>query len=86
MCSSIEAATDRADDAGRWRSRGLTTIVFAERDDGTWRATQRGVDVVGYGATAADAAAAYCRRMRSGEDAGCAGASDGRGLAGDGSA
>lgn len=51
------AATDVA-----WHRRRWTTIVLEEHGDG-WRATQTGVDVEGRGATAADAAAAYCRRI-----------------------
>lgn len=38
----------------------LTTVVLEESGDGRWRATQTGVDVVGYGETAAAAATAYC--------------------------
>lgn len=46
-----------------WYRRRTTTIVLEETDDGDWHATQRGVDVHGYGETAAAAAAAYCRRI-----------------------
>ncbi|WP_415381671.1 hypothetical protein [Halosimplex sp. TS25] len=44
------------------RRRRWTTIVLEEDGDG-WRATQTGVAAEGHGATAADAAAAYCRRI-----------------------
>jgi len=40
-----------------------TTIVLEERPGGGWRATQTGIGVEGHGETAADAAAAYCRRI-----------------------
>lgn len=65
-----EVGTDGQDGAtASWRGRRWTTIVLEERGDG-WRATQTGVAAVGYGATAADAAAAYCRRIaETGEDA-----------------
>ncbi|PSQ01953.1 hypothetical protein BRC95_11535 [Halobacteriales archaeon QS_5_68_33] len=43
--------------------RHWTTIVLEERDDGAWRATQRGVPVEGRAKTAAAAAAAYCRKV-----------------------
>lgn len=46
----------------RRRRRHWTTIVLESYGEG-WRATQTGVDVEGHGATAADAAAAYCRRI-----------------------
>lgn len=46
-----------------WKHRRTTTIVLEQGDDGGWHATQRGVDVHGYGDTAAAAAAAYCRRV-----------------------
>lgn len=46
-----------------WQRERTTTIVLEENTDGTWHATQRGVDVHGYGETAAAAAAAYCRRI-----------------------
>lgn len=46
-----------------WRTRGWTTILLEERDDGGWRATQGGVSVEGRGETAALAAAEYCRRV-----------------------
>lgn len=46
-----------------WKHERTTTIVLEGRADGTWHATQRGVDVHGYGDTAAAAAAAYCRRV-----------------------
>lgn len=44
------------------RSRSdRSTVVLEETDDGRWRATQPGVAVTGYGDTAAEAAAEYCR-------------------------
>lgn len=46
-----------------WKHERPTTIVLEERAGGTWHATQRGVDVHGYGDTAAAAAAAYCSRV-----------------------
>lgn len=52
----------------RWRSRGRTTISIESNDDGEWRASQRGVDVVGRGETAALAAAAYCLRVEAGDE------------------
>lgn len=45
--------------ARRWRSPRMTTVIL-DREEGEWYAT-RGVDVVGHGETAADAAAEYCR-------------------------
>ncbi|MFQ3293226.1 MAG: hypothetical protein ACI9PP_000109 [Halobacteriales archaeon] len=50
-----------AETAQRWMNPRTTTVVLDEREDGTWFATQRGVDVVGQGETAAKAAAEYCR-------------------------
>lgn len=47
--------------ARRWRNARMTTVILNKEDDGEWDATQRGVDVVGHGETAADAAATYCR-------------------------
>ncbi|WP_436924709.1 hypothetical protein [Halosimplex amylolyticum] len=44
------------------RRRRWTTIVLEEHPGG-WRATQTGVAAEGHGETAADAAAAYCRRI-----------------------
>ena len=43
--------------------RHWTTIVLEERTGGGWRATQTGISVEGVGETAADAAAAYCRKI-----------------------
>lgn len=45
------------------RTKGWTTIVLEELDDGRWMATQGGVSVQGHGETAADAAAEYCRKI-----------------------
>lgn len=46
-----------------WKHERTTTIVLEQCEDGTWHATQRGVDVHGRGDTAAAAAAAYCMRI-----------------------
>lgn len=66
---SDESAGDRrepapgSDDEGApWHRRRWTTIVLEEYGGG-WRATQTGVAAEGHGDTAADAAAAYCRRI-----------------------
>ncbi|WP_135363343.1 hypothetical protein [Halosimplex halophilum] len=57
------AQTERADDEEvPWHRRRWTTIVLEECGGG-WRATQTGVAAEGHGDTAADAAAAYCRRI-----------------------
>jgi hypothetical protein len=45
-----------------------TPIVLEEHDDGSWRATQRGVPVEGRVETAAAAAAAYCRNVESSDE------------------
>ncbi len=63
--TSIESA-DREDEsykqtARRWRNARMTTVILDKEDDGEWYATQRGVDIVGHGETAAEAAATYCR-------------------------
>jgi hypothetical protein len=50
------------DEAAPWHRRRWTTIVLEEYGGG-WRATQTGVAAEGHGDTAADAAAAYCRRI-----------------------
>lgn len=60
MGTSTEIAASSVE---RWRIRGRTTIRLESNGDGEWRATQRGVDVTGRGATAAVAAANYCRRL-----------------------
>jgi hypothetical protein len=52
--------SDRED--APWYRRRWTTIVLEEHGGG-WRATQTGVAAEGRGDTAADAAAAYCRRI-----------------------
>jgi len=74
MTVSEYASRDAADDRGasesvesngaepRRRRRHWTTIVLESYGEG-WRATQTGVDIEGHGATAAAAAAAYCRRI-----------------------
>lgn len=49
--------------------RNWTTIVLEECVDGRWRATQTGVDVEGYGETAAAAAREYCERIEAGTHA-----------------
>ena len=43
--------------------RHWTTVVLEEQADGRWLATQTGVAVEGYGDTAAEAAARYCRQI-----------------------
>ncbi|WP_436911630.1 hypothetical protein [Halosimplex marinum] len=57
-----EPAVEPDDEAAPWHRRRWTTIVLEEYGDG-WRATQTGVAAEGHGDTAADAAAAYCRRI-----------------------
>lgn len=47
--------------ARRWRNARMTTVILDKEEDGDWYATQRGVDLVGHGETAAEAAARYCR-------------------------
>lgn len=37
-----------------------TTLLLEQTEDGAWRATQAGVDLVGRGPSAALAAARYC--------------------------
>lgn len=59
---------DRTDRLGRTNLRHLTTVVLEERGDGEWLATQTGVSVEGYGATAAEAAANYCRKIDGRDD------------------
>jgi hypothetical protein len=49
------------------RSHGTTTIVLEQTSAGSWRATQHGVDIEGYGPTAARAAAAYCQEVAADE-------------------
>jgi hypothetical protein len=57
-----------SDETVPWYRRHWTTIVLEECAGG-WRATQTGVAAEGHGDTAADAAAAYCRRIaRTGEE------------------
>lgn len=58
---AIADASDATDE--RFRHRGHTTIELSRSERGRWLATQRDVDVEGYGETAAEAAAAYCRRV-----------------------
>jgi hypothetical protein len=60
------ADSDRADDsdketACRWRNARTTTVILDKEDEGEWYATQRGVDLVGHGETAVEAAAEYCQ-------------------------
>ena len=50
-----------------WRTRGRTTIVLESNGD-EWRASQRGVDVMGRGATATAAVTDYCRRLEDGDE------------------
>ena len=45
--------------------RHMTTVVLESRD-GEWLATQGGIPVEGWGETAAEAAAAYCRKIDEG--------------------
>jgi len=45
--------------------RHMTTVVLEERGD-EWLATQGGIPVEGRGETAAEAAAAYCRKIDEG--------------------
>lgn len=59
----MDLREDRERDGETPSRRHWTTIVLEERDDGTWRATQRGVPVEGRAGTAAAAAAAYCRKV-----------------------
>lgn len=61
--TDAERVARAADAVERWQTRGWTTVVLEQRDDGEWRATQAGVDCEGRGETAASAAAAYCRRI-----------------------
>lgn len=70
-----DANADR--DASGWHRRRWTTIVL-ESDEAGWRATQTGVDVEGRGATAADAAADYCRRIAETGETGPASEGEGR--------
>ena len=62
---SVDGADQREESyeetARRWRNARMTTVILDKEDDGEWYATQRGVDLVGHGETAADAAATYCR-------------------------
>lgn len=60
--SDREAAEPPRDDAVR-----PTTILLWEAE-GTWRATQRGVDAVGRGPSAPLAAAQYCRQIAASVD------------------
>jgi len=57
---------DQRDDRSGTRKH-FTTVVLEEQPDGQWLATQYGVDVEGHGATAAEAATEYCRRVEHGE-------------------
>ncbi|QPV63029.1 hypothetical protein I7X12_20335 [Halosimplex litoreum] len=59
-----------------WHRRRWTTIVLEEYGGG-WRATQTGVAAEGHGETAADAAAAYCRRIAQTGDRRSGGGDDG---------
>ncbi|MFC6721120.1 hypothetical protein [Halobacteriaceae bacterium SHR40] len=43
--------------------RGRTLLELTQRDDGTWVATQRDVDLEGTGETGALAAMDYCRKV-----------------------
>ncbi|PSP53277.1 hypothetical protein BRC67_02155 [Halobacteriales archaeon QH_3_68_24] len=56
----VRAERERSGGTAR---RHWTTIVLEECDDGTWRATQRGVPIEGRGGTAAGAAAAHYRKV-----------------------
>ena len=58
----VSESTKPDDVMPRRHRRRWTTIVLESHGEG-WRATQTGVDVEGHGATAADAAAAYCRQI-----------------------
>lgn len=60
--------SNRTDRVGRTNLRHLTTVVLEERADGEWLATQTGVAVEGYGETAAEAAANYCRKIDGRDD------------------
>jgi hypothetical protein len=60
-----------------WHRRRWTTIVLEECGGGGWRATQTGVAAEGHGDTAADAAAAYCRRIAETGDRPTGGEGDG---------
>lgn len=42
---------------------GRTTLELTQLKDNRWRATQRDVDLVGYGETGALAAMDYCRKV-----------------------
>ncbi|QLH78566.1 hypothetical protein HZS55_15270 [Halosimplex rubrum] len=63
------------DEDAPWHRRRWTTIVLEECGGG-WRATQTGVAAEGHGDTAADAAAAYCRRIAETAERRAGGASD----------
>jgi hypothetical protein len=73
------------DEAAPWHRRRWTTIVLEEYGGG-WRATQTGVAAEGHGDTAADAAAAYCRRIAETGDRRDRADADGADADGDGSA
>lgn len=51
------------------RATGTPTTILLSRTAAGWRATQRGVDVVGEGPTAPLAAADYCRLLGTREEA-----------------
>jgi hypothetical protein len=70
-------SADGADEDPPWHRRRWTTIVLEERGGG-WRATQTGVTAEGHGDTAADAAAAYCRRIAETGERRASGATDRR--------
>jgi hypothetical protein len=79
------APAERSDDEAPWHRRRWTTIVLEEYGGG-WRATQTGVAAEGHGDTAADAAAAYCRRIAETGDRRDRADADGADADGDGSA
>lgn len=56
-------SADASPFTGTGQTRGYSTLVVEEVEDGEWRVTQAGVDVVGHGASAPLAAAEYCEQV-----------------------
>lgn len=53
---------------GSIESTGRTVLELTELSDGSWVATQRGMDVEGTGETGAFAAMEFCRKVAEGDD------------------
>lgn len=63
-------SADQSDVHGRTTDRGTTRVELAKRPDGTWEATQTGLDIVGTGESAPRATEDMARTIAELQEAG----------------